>query len=710
MALPKKTSYLMGGTYNSDLIVLTDGDLSPLQVDVNGNLKVTAIAGGGASFNPAAGPTGAPVPADADYQGINIGGILMGVTGLALGATTKAPTVAIVDASGNQITSFGGGTQYATGTVVATPTGTAALGWDGSAVRVLSTDTAGQLKVLIQNTPAVTVSGNVNVTQGTSPWVVSLASTTITGNVNVVGITTDGTTTETNFLVVGGESNDATAQYQPIPLGTTGRSVIIEGVAGGTAVPISGMVAVSGTVAVTQSTSPWVISFTAPQHVIVDSGSISVTQGTSPWVVSLTSTTITGNVNVVGTTTDGTTTETNFLVVGGESNDATAQYQPIPLGTTGRSVIIEGVAGGTAVPISGSISFSAPQHVIVDSGTISVTQGTSPWVVSLTSTTITGNVNVVGTTTDGTTTETNFLVVGGESNDATAQYQPIPLGTGGRSVIVEGVAGGTAIPISGSVSITGSVSVTQGTSPWIVAGAKTPSDTFANPTDAEDAFALLGGWDATNSVWRRVQVDAGTGVLKVDIGSNGTVAITGNVNVTQGTSPWVVSLTSTTITGNVNVVGTTTDGTTTETNFLVVGGESNDVTAQYQPIPLGASGRSVIVEGVSGGTVVPISGTVTANQGTPNTLANAWPMEITDGTNGPAAIKPGSTFPSLSDAALVVTLSPNNQDTRGLTDLLQTLILETRAMRTALVYMITENGDVLDSDFNPQSQDFQPVN
>ena len=29
----------------------------------------------------------------------------------------------------------------------------------------------------------------------------------------------------------------------------------------------------------------------------------------------------------------------------------------------------------------------------------------------------------------------------------------------------------------------------------------------------------------------------------------------------------------------------------------------------------------------------PISGTVTANQGTPNSAANSWPVEITDGTN-----------------------------------------------------------------------------
>jgi hypothetical protein len=32
-------------------------------------------------------------------------------------------------------------------------------------------------------------------------------------------------------------------------------------------------------------------------------------------------------------------------------------------------------------------------------------------------------------------------------------------------------------------------------------------------------------------------------------------------------------------------------------------------------------------------TTVPVSGTVTANQGTPNTPANSWPVEITDGTN-----------------------------------------------------------------------------
>jgi hypothetical protein len=51
---------------------------------------------------------------------------------------------------------------------------------------------------------------------------------------------------------------------------------------------------------------------------------------------------------------------------------------------------------------------------------------------------------------------------------------------------------------------------------------------------------------------------------------------------------------------------------------------------------------------------------VDSNQGTPNSLNNAWPMEITDGTHGPAAIKEASTAAIASDLALVVAVSPNN--------------------------------------------------
>lgn len=52
--------------------------------------------------------------------------------------------------------------------------------------------------------------------------------------------------------------------------------------------------------------------------------------------------------------------------------------------------------------------------------------------------------------------------------------------------------------------------------------------------------------------------------------------------------------------------------------------------------------------------------TVGSNQGSPNSLGNAWPMEITDGTRGPAAIKAASTAAIATDPALVVAISPNN--------------------------------------------------
>jgi hypothetical protein len=56
----------------------------------------------------------------------------------------------------------------------------------------------------------------------------------------------------------------------------------------------------------------------------------------------------------------------------------------------------------------------------------------------------------------------------------------------------------------------------------------------------------------------------------------------------------------------------------------------------------------------------PVSGTVTANQGTANTIANSWTTEITDGTHGPAAVKAASTAAVATDPALVVALSPNS--------------------------------------------------
>src|SRR6266702_4563763 len=96
----------------------------PFTFDANNNLDVNLAAGSITGGNAAASTTGTPIPSNADYQGVNIGGNLAGVTGFVVGSST-AEAVAIIDGAGNQITSFGGGTQFPDNAASgATPTGT----------------------------------------------------------------------------------------------------------------------------------------------------------------------------------------------------------------------------------------------------------------------------------------------------------------------------------------------------------------------------------------------------------------------------------------------------------------------------------------------------------------------------------------------------------------------------------------------------------
>lgn len=152
------------------------------------------------------------------------------------------------------------------------------------------------------------------------------------------------------------------------------------------------------------------------------------------------------------------------------------RYNMLQVSSRGELLVSPGTSGF-------AISFTAPQHVILDSGTTVVTQGTGTnlhtvvdsGAVNATLQTSTGTdignvglkaaqtlatlttiTNAVPTNADttqgGTTAPTKSFTVGGKTNDGTAQYQDLPLGTGGRTVIVEGFAGGTAVPVSGSVT------------------------------------------------------------------------------------------------------------------------------------------------------------------------------------------------------------------------------------------------------------------
>ena len=134
--------------------------------------------------------------------------------------------------------------------------------------------------------------------------------------------------------------------------------------------------------------------------------------------------------------------------------------------------------------------------------------------------------------------------------------------------------------------------------------------------------------DGSTTSWSVIQLLKG--ILNQLLGS---VAVTGTF--WQATQP---------ISGTMGTnADTTIGGTTAPSKELTIGGKTNDGTPQYQPLPEGAGGRSVIVEGYSSGTAVPISGTVTADRegrglSSPGNTANttAWLvnalLEVVSGT------------------------------------------------------------------------------
>jgi hypothetical protein len=146
--------------------------------------------------------------------------------------------------------------------------------------------------------------------------------------------------------------------------------------------------------------------------------------------------------------------------------------------------------------------------------------------------------------------------------------------------------------------------------------------------------------------------------LVVAISPNNTVAATqsGTWTVqpgnTQNTTAWLVQ----------DLAGGSVAAGTAGTKSLLIGGVFNSA------LPTLTNGQQAALQANSSGilrvdassTTVTVSGTTTANQGTANTLSNAWPAKLTDGTTA-VAVKAASTAAGATDPALVVAISPNNQ-------------------------------------------------
>lgn len=186
---------------------------------------------------------------------------------------------------------------------------------------------------------------------------------------------------------------------------------------------------------------------------------------------------------------------------------------------------------------------------------------------------------------------------------------------------------------------------------------------------------------------------AGTGTQRVAVSSDSTLASVGSITnalpagtniigkvdidqTTPGTTNGVVVNSSALPTGAATNAELMTINTTLGTPMQNNGGS---VTANIgttnglaldshltnvQSAPGTPQTAAVTVQGNASGVPVPVSGTITvssttANQGTANTVANGWPVRITDGTNV-AGVAPASTAAVATQPAEVVALSPNS--------------------------------------------------
>ena len=308
-------------------------------------------------------------------------------------------------------------------------------------------------------------------------------------------------------------------------------------------------------------------------------------------------------------------------------------------------------------------------------------QGTSPWVVSLTSTTITGTVAV--------TQSTSPWVV---SNGGTFAVQAAQSGTWTNTVTQATAANlnatvvfPSAQPVTlTSTTITGTVAVTQSTSPWIVAG----GGTAGTPGTAVLAVQGVSGGTAvpvSGTFYQTTQpVSCTAANCAINLADLNAVALGSPSN--YGTSPGAVEVQGVNayVTNTVAVTGTFFQATqpvscanaaTCPVNASQVGGPWTQNVTQWDSVALGSpsnygtSPGAVEVPGVNayvtntpavtGSGVFEVAPTTAAN-----TASNQFFTQIVDGTRS-AVVTAGSASPASASAGLTVDQSPNTVGCAG---------------------------------------------
>jgi hypothetical protein len=324
--------------------------------------------------------------------------------------------------------------------------------------------------------------------QGTSPWVVSLTSTTVTGTVAVTQSTSP-------WIVAGGGT-----------AGTPGTAVLtVQGVSGGTAVPVSGTffqstqpvscaTAATCPVNASQVGGPWTQNLTQVAGTALGATAI-VNYGSTPAAVAVpaVNAAVTNTVAVSGAVTANAGT--------GQFNiTCTAANCPVNISQVGGSAFSLGQQlAAAALPV---VLTASQLTTLTPLSTVAVTQSTSPWVSSCTA----ANCSINEAQINGITPLMNNGVSGTGSQRVNLASDNSALPAWGQGATGSAVpAGSSYAGANGSGNLTGiigcdnssPINVSTGTTTQIIAISGTAGRTYICSIDlivsAADNVTLISG-------------------------------------------------------------------------------------------------------------------------------------------------------------------------------------------------------------------------
>lgn len=506
-------------------------------------------------------------------------------------------------------------TQYTNGTAVASGSlvGTEAFGYDGTNVRALLTSGTGQLHVIADSGSTTAVTGTVSVTQGTSPWVVSLTSTTITGSVAV--------TQSTSPWVVGGSQTDNTAntttKLATIPARANAASPAWTE---GFQVPLS--VDLSGNLRV-NATGISGVQYTDPTTQASPTGTVAMGKNASNVIHAL-SLDGTGNLNV-------DTQAAVFAAANGSAVPADSVWLGASDGTNLQGLLTESVGNKNlrvAIFQGGNVANVSSNRLLVDPSGV-----TSP--VSIAGTVLVSNTTQNYTQTSTTSGQIGPLVQGAvttaDPSYTTAQTSPLSLTTAGHLRSQDFATSSTGIAVPSKAMFIGGIG----------------ADGFLHGLSTDNAGILnvnasFSGTVTPGFVTDRVQSGAITSTQNVAVSTYGAASVIFNITGTwTGTiqfqsqladNSWVTATVYPVFVGGASVTQTSTNGEWQipvggMQAFRVIGNTVGSGTATAN-LEAGAGAYSLFVQQLSASDL-----NATVVQGSAGTIAQSWFTKITDGSN-----------------------------------------------------------------------------